>query len=80
MGSRIESFSPMRLVVPRVVFSLPFPLDNDGGFWGTRAFAVEPGGRRVLVVQPDERAPKDINALQVTRNWPEEVMAKLAGK
>jgi eukaryotic-like serine/threonine-protein kinase len=80
MGSRIGSFSPLRLAAPRVVFALPFPLDNGGGFWGTRAYAVEPGGQRVLVVQPDEQKPKDINTLRVIRNWPEEVKAKLAGK
>ena len=77
MGSRIESFSPLRLAAPRVVFALPFPLDNGAGFWGTRAYAVEPGGQRVLVVQPDEQKPKDINTLQVVRNWPEEVKAKV---
>jgi hypothetical protein len=32
------------------------------------------------VVQTDERAPNDINTLQVIRNWPAEVKAKLAGK
>jgi len=79
MSRRVESTSPWRLADPRVAFALPFALDNESE-WTAKAFAVAPGGRRVLVVQPDERTPKDVNALQVIRNWPEEVMAKLAGK
>ncbi len=79
MGRRVVSSLPLRLAEARVAFALPFALSNPL-FFQSRAFAVEPGGRRVLVVQPDERAPKDINTLQVIRNWPAEVKAKLAGK
>jgi len=79
MGRRVESSSPLRLADARVAFALPFALSNPY-FFSSRAFAVTRDGRRVLVVQADERAPKDIDALQVIRNWPEEVKAKLAAK
>jgi eukaryotic-like serine/threonine-protein kinase len=79
MGRRVVSSSPLRLADAHVAFALPFALSNPL-FFQSRAFAVTPDGQRVLVVQADERAPKDINALQVIRNWPEEVKAKLAGQ
>ena len=75
MSRRVESTVPLRLApARRVAFGLPFPLSNDPHFV-FRPFAVEPGGRRVLVVQPEERAP--LSALHVIGNWPEEVRATL---
>jgi serine/threonine protein kinase/Tol biopolymer transport system component len=78
MSRRVESTSPWRLADPNVAFALPFALDNESA-WAARTFAVAPGGRRVLVVQPDERAPRDVTSLTVITNWPEEVKAKLRG-
>jgi hypothetical protein len=76
---RVESSAPLRLAAPRVAFALPFALSNPA-YWGSRAFAVAPDGRRVLVVQADQQAPRDdINTLHVIRHWPEEVKAKLRG-
>jgi serine/threonine-protein kinase len=75
MSRRVESTAPLRLApARRVAFALPFPLSNDPHFV-FRPFAVEPGGRRVLVVQPEGRAP--LNALHVIGGWPEEVRATL---
>lgn len=75
MSRRVESIAPFRLAsAPRVAFALPFALSNDL-FYFSLAYAVEPGGHRLLVVQPDERAP--VNALNVITRWPEEVKAKL---
>jgi serine/threonine-protein kinase len=78
MSRRVESTSPWRLAEPHVAFALSFALADAGAFQ-PRAYAVEPGGRRVFVVQPDERAPKDITVLHVVTNWAEEVKAKLGG-
>jgi serine/threonine-protein kinase len=79
MSRHVESTSPLRLAAPRVAFALPFALGNDNPFLSL-AYDVEPGGRRVLVVQQDERAPKGLNSLDVITNWGEEVKAKLRGR
>jgi len=75
VSRRVESTAPLRLApARRVAFALPFQLSNDPHFV-FRPFAVEPGGRRVLVVQPEERAP--LSALHVIGSWPVEVRATL---
>jgi len=80
MSRRVESAFPLRLAAAsRVAFSLPFALDN-GIADLSQAFAVAPDARRVLVVQTDERAPNEINTLNVITNWPEEVKAKLRSR
>lgn len=79
MSRRIESFSPLRLAEPRVAFALPFSLDNLA-FFISRTFALTPDGKRIIAVRLDERAPQQINTLQVIRNWPEEVKAVLRGR
>jgi serine/threonine-protein kinase len=76
MSRHVESASPLRLAPPRVAFALPFALDNDNPYLSL-AYDVEPGGRRVLVVQQDERAPKGINSLDVITNWGEDVKTRL---
>jgi serine/threonine-protein kinase len=78
MSRRVESLSPLRFGPPRLAFALPFVLDSKVFF--PRPYAVVPDGRRLLVVQPDDRAPSTITALQVIRNWPEEVKAKLSAR
>ena len=80
MSRRVESTSPLRLAAaPRVAFALPFASARVDAYLSL-AYAVEPGGRRVLVVRPDEREPNDITSLNVITNWPEEVKAKLRGR
>ena len=76
MSRPVESNSPLRLGPPRVAFALPFALGNDNPFLSL-AYDVERGGRRALVVQPDEREPNGINSLDVITNWGQDVKAKL---
>jgi Tol biopolymer transport system component/DNA-binding winged helix-turn-helix (wHTH) protein len=79
MSRRVQSADPLRLAAaPHVAFALPFALEN-GAAYLTRAFSVTPDGRRVLVVQPDERRPNDVASMNVITNWPEDVSAMLRG-
>ncbi len=78
MSRHVESTSPLRLAPARVAFALPFALGNDNPYLSL-AYDVEPGGRRVLVVQQDEREPAGTNSLNVITGWGEEVKAKLRG-
>jgi Tol biopolymer transport system component len=80
MSRRVESTSPLRLAAnSRVAFALPFAL-SGGSAYLSQTYVVEPGGRRVLVVRPDERDPNDISALNVITNWPEEVKKELRAR
>jgi serine/threonine-protein kinase len=78
MSRPVESLSPLRLGPPRLAFALPFVLDLQDFF--PRPYAVTPDGRRLVVVQPDDRAPSAVISLQVIRSWPEEVKAKLSSR
>ena len=68
MSRGVESSAPLRLSAPRVAFALPFrvhaPMD-----YHARAFTVTPDGRRVLVMQTDERTPYRLSSLTVMRGW-----------
>jgi len=79
MSRHVESTWPLRLAPPRVAFALPFALGNDNPFLSL-AYDVEPGGRRALVVQQDERDPKGVNSLDVISHWGEDVKARLRGR
>jgi Tol biopolymer transport system component len=79
MSRRVESRSPLRFGPPRAAFALPFALLGLLGYH-SRTYTVTPDGRTLVTVQPDERQPSEIKALQVIRHWPEEVRAKLAAQ
>jgi eukaryotic-like serine/threonine-protein kinase len=76
MSRQVESLAPLRLGPPRVAFALPFA-PGSGRYWQPRSFSLTPDGRRVLVIQADERAPV-LRTLFVVRNWSDEVEAKMA--
>ena len=76
MSRAVESLAPLRLSEPRVAFALPFPLHTPMDYHA-RAFTVTPDGRRVLVMQTDERTPDRVTSLTVVRGWAAELKSQV---